>query len=105
MIYHSKKILVPFFIKGKYINVNKIIFSYSYDLTHTLQYNMAPISCPLVPNPQLSKEWAMETNGDIDPGGGLKVKFEMGEEAEDISIPDETEKENTGNIIVLLHIC
>ena len=46
----------------------------------------------------------METNGDIDPGGGLKVKFEMGEEAEDISIPDESEKENTGNIMIeLLH--
>ena len=63
---------------------------------------MAPISCPLVPNPQLSKEWAMETNGDIDPGGGLKVKFEMGEEAEDISIPDEAEKENAGNIMIAL---
>lgn len=67
-------------------------FSYSYDLTHTLQFNMAPSCGPLTSDLEPAFEETPAQNGDV---GNGKVKFEVGETGESISIQKDKAKENT----------
>ena len=56
---------------------------------------MAPVSCPLRSNIQSSSEkLTTENSSNVDPGDGHNVKFNIGEEADDIVIPEERKKEN-----------
>ena len=70
-------------------------FSYSYDLTHTLQFNMAPSCGPLTSDLEPAFEETASQNGDATVVGNGKVKFEVGEAGESISIQKDRAKENT----------